>query len=220
MLFLDSSNPKEVEALWKWGVLSGVTTNPLIISREMPGADLEGTIRDLLRVSSGPVSVELTEAGEEAMLAESQRYHEWNPRRICIKVPMSEIGLRVVQRLRGHTLSSNATCLMSAQQALLAALAGAAYVSLFWGRIADMGHDPAAEIDKTRQLLDRAGSNARIIAGSIRSVGDVAGALLAGAHVVTVPPAILRKMVHHPRTEETIQEFASAWEGHLVGCKR
>ena len=210
-LFVDSSDPKEIKGLFAWGSFSGVTTNPLIIARESPGADLAEVIREVLTVSTGDVSVELTTEGEEEMMAEALGYHSWDPKRVTIKVPFSEVGLRVLHRLAPRGVKTNLTCLMAFNQAYLAALAGATYVSVFSGRIRDMGHDSRPVIEATRQAIEREKLPARIIVGSIRHLMDVNEALDAGAHVVTVPPPILRKMVWHPRTVETIAEFNEAW---------
>jgi transaldolase len=210
-LFVDSSDPSEIKALFAWGCFTGVTTNPLIISRESPGADLAEVIREVLTVSTGDVSVELTTEGEEEMMAEALGYHAWDPKRVTIKVPFSEVGLRVLHRLATRGVKTNLTCLMAFNQAYLAALAGATYVSIFSGRIRDMGHDARPVIEATRQAIERERLPARIIVGSIRHLMDVNEALEAGAHVVTVPPPILRKMVWHPRTVETIAEFNEAW---------
>jgi len=188
-----------------------VTTNPLIISRESPGADLAEVIREVLTVSTGDVSVELTSEGEEEMLSEALGYHTWDPKRVTVKVPFSEVGLRVLHRLAARGVKTNVTCLMAFNQAYLAALAGANYVSVFSGRIRDMGHDSRPVIEATRQAIEREKLPARIIVGSIRHLMDVNEALNAGGHVVTVPPPILRKMVWHPRTVETIAEFNEAW---------
>ena len=210
-LFVDSSNPSEIKDLFAWGCFSGVTTNPLIISRESPGADLAEVIREVLTVSSGDVSVELTTEGEEEMMAEALGYHAWDPKRVTIKVPFSEAGLRVLHRLEPRGVKTNLTCLMAFNQAYLAALAGATYVSVFSGRIRDMGQDSGPVIEATREAIEREKLPTRIIVGSIRHLMDVNEALDAGAHVVTVPPPILRKMVWHPRTVETIAEFNEAW---------
>ena len=210
-LFVDSSDPKEIKALFSWGSFSGVTTNPLILARESPGADLAEVIREVLTVSTGDVSVELTSEGEEEMMAEALGYHAWDPKRVTIKVPFSEVGLRVLHRLAPRGVRTNLTCLMAFNQAYLAALAGATYVSVFSGRIRDMGYDSRPVIEATRQAIEREKLPARIIVGSIRHLMDVNEALDAGAHVVTVPPPILRKMVWHPRTVETIAEFNEAW---------
>lgn len=229
MLFLDSSDPAEIRQLSRWGVVAGITTNPLILSREAKGVDLGHRILEILRASRGPVSVELTSEAEPEMLAEAQRYRAFDapdalsppgagapapsapPNRIVIKVPFSEVGLRVTHTLAALRVPTNVTCLMSFHQAYLAALAGATYVSIFSGRVRDMGYDPRPVIAETRAQIDREGLAARLIVGSVRHLYDVSEALSAGAHVVTVPPPIFRAMLRHPRTEETIREFNSAW---------
>ena len=145
------------------------------------------------------------------MLDEARRYHEWAPDRICIKVPFSEIGLRVTAALTKAGVTTNVTCLMSFNQAYLAALAGGTYVSIFSGRVRDMGYDVRPVIAQTREQIDREGLASQIIIGSIRHFMDVNESLGAGAHIVTVPPPILRKMLHNPKTDETIREFNTAW---------
>ncbi len=211
VLFLDSSDPKETRDIFAWGVVSGVTTNPAILSRDAPDADLETRIRELCAVSRGPVSVELLHETEREMLAEAERYHAWVPERICIKVPFSEAGLRVIHTLKQRGVLVNATCMMSFNQLYLAALAGADYVSIFSGRVRDMGYDVRPIIRETRAILDREALSSKIIVGSIRHLMDVNEALQDGAHVVTVPPPILRKMLWNPRTESTIREFNELW---------
>ena len=211
MLFLDSSDPKEIRDLGAWGVIAGITTNPLILAREAGKADLQERITAVVAASHGHVSVELTSEDEAGMLAEARRYHAWSPERICIKVPFSEAGLRVTHALRNAGVATNVTCLMSFNQAYLAALAGGTYVSLFSGRIRDMGYDARPIIAETRAQLDREKLPSKIIVGSVRHLIDVNEALFAGAHIVTVPPAVLRKMLHNPKTDETIREFNDAW---------
>ncbi|HSY24018.1 MAG TPA: transaldolase family protein [Polyangiaceae bacterium] len=210
-IFIDSSDPKEIKDLFAWGVISGVTTNPLIIAKEAPDADLGERIREVLAVSWGDVSVELTSETEAEMLQESLHYHAWNPERITVKVPFSETGLRVLHQLVKRGIKTNVTCLMAMNQAYLAALAGATYVSIFSGRVRDMGYDVRPVIEGTRKVLDREGLPSKIIVGSMRHIMDVNEALEAGAHVPTITPPILRKMVWNPRTIETINEFNTAW---------
>lgn len=215
MFFLDSSDPKEILDIFAWGIVSGVTTNPLLLAREPGCADLARRIHDVVVASKGPVSVELTSETEPAMLEEARVYHGWAPDRICVKVPFSEAGLRVTHGLSRQGVPTNVTCIMSFNQAYLAALAGGTYVSIFSGRVRDMGYDVRPVISQTRAQLDREELPAKIIIGSVRHLMDVNEALDAGAHIVTVPPAILRKMLHNPRTEETIREFNSAWAARL-----
>jgi transaldolase len=210
-IFIDSSEPKEIKELFAWGVLSGVTTNPLIIAKEAPDADLGERIREVLAVSWGDVSVELTTETESEMLAEAAQYHAWDPKRITIKVPFSETGLKVLHQLAKKNVKTNVTCLMAMNQAYLAALAGATYVSIFSGRVRDMGYDVRPVIASTREVLEREGLPSKIIVGSMRHLMDVNEALEAGAHVPTITPPILRKMIWNPRTESTIEEFNTAW---------
>ena len=210
-IFIDSSDPKEIKDLFAWGVLSGVTTNPLIISKERPGSDLAEVIREVLAVSWGDVSVELTTETEKEMIEESLVYHAWDPARITIKVPFSEMKLRVLHQLVKRGIKTNVTCLMAMNQAYLAALCGATYVSIFSGRVRDIGYDVKPVIRSTREILDREGLKSKIIVGSMRHLMDVNEALECGAHIPTVTPPILRKMVWNPRTIETINEFNSAW---------
>ncbi|HEX3769473.1 MAG TPA: transaldolase family protein [Polyangiaceae bacterium] len=210
-LFIDSSDPKEIKDLYAWGVLSGVTTNPLIIAKEAPDADLGERIREVLAVSWGDVSVELTTETEADMWEEAQLYHAWDPSRIVIKVPFGEVGLRVLHQLAKKGVKTNVTCLMAMNQAYLAALAGATYVSIFSGRVRDMGYNVRPVIETTRAILDREHLPSKIIVGSMRHMMDVNEALECGAHVPTVTPPILRKMIWNPRTIETINEFNSAW---------
>jgi transaldolase len=210
-IFIDSSDPKEIKDLYAWGCISGVTTNPLIIAKEAPDADLAERIREVLSVSWGDVSVELTTETEHEMIEEALGYHAWEPARITIKVPFSETGLRVLHQLVKRGIKTNVTCLMALNQAYLAALSGATYVSLFSGRVRDMGYDVRPVIAGTREILDREGLASKIIVGSMRHLMDVNEALEAGAHVPTITPPILRKMVWNPRTIETIAEFNNAW---------
>jgi transaldolase len=211
MFFLDSSDPKEIKDIFAWGVVSGVTTNPLILAREAGNADLGKRIQAVVAASYGHVSVELTTETEGAMLEEASTYHAWAPDRICIKVPFTEVGLRVTHILARRGVPTNVTCVMSFNQAYLAVLAGCTYVSIFSGRVRDMGYDVRPVIAETRAQIDREKHGARIIVGSVRHFMDVNESLFAGAHIITVPPPILRKMLHNPKTDETIREFNTAW---------
>jgi transaldolase len=211
VLFLDSSDPSEIREIFTWGVVSGITTNPLILSRDPGAQDLEVRIREVIQASRGSVSVELTHETEPEMLQEAAAYHAWDPERVCIKVPFSETGLKVLSQLRARGVHTNMTCMMNFNQAYLASLAGATYVSLFSGRIRDMGYDARPIIRETRAIIDREGLPSQILIGSIRHLMDVNEALQDGAHIVTVPPPILRKMLWNPQTERTIAEFNTAW---------
>lgn len=210
MLFLDSSDPDEIARIGAWGVTRGITTNPLILARQGV-RELPAHLERILAVSRGPVAVELVTETDEAMMQEARELFAMDRARIVIKVPFSEAGLRVTATLAEDGVPTNVTCCMSTHQTLLASLAGARYVSLFSGRIRDMGYSPADVIGAARELIDRGNGEAEIIVGSVRHLADVTEGLLAGAHIVTVPPGILRAMLKHPKTEETIREFNDAW---------
>ncbi|MBL9026802.1 MAG: transaldolase [Myxococcales bacterium] len=210
MLFVDSSDPEEVRTIFSWGVVSGTTTNPMLLAKD-GATDVEPRVRMLLAVSEGPVSVQVLGHEQGAMMDEAAALHEIDPARIVVKLPPTEAGLVTARKLASRGVHVNVTACMSFQQAYLAALTGARYVSVFWGRIRDMGYDATQVVGTIRTQLDREGLPAKIIAGSMRQPVDVTEALLAGSHVVTVTPPIFRKMLVHPKTEETLREFADAW---------
>jgi transaldolase len=210
-IFVDTSDLNELRDCVAMGLCAGVTTNPLIITREAPGVDLRARILDIIEIARAPVSVELTRESEKEMLEEARGYRAWDPEHIVIKVPMGEVGLRVTRALESAGAPVNVTCVMAFNQAYLAAHAGASYVSIFSGRVKDMGYDPAPIIARTREAIERERWKTQIIVGSIRHLHDVNSALEAGAHIVTVPPPILKKMCWNPRTIDTVREFNQAW---------
>jgi transaldolase len=220
-IFLDSSDLDQIRHFMGTGTISGITTNPLIIAKENPGVDLRTHILEIVSMAKVPTSVELTTETEDEMLEEGRSYARWHKEHIVIKVPMTQAGLKVIHTLEAQDrIPVNVTCIMSFNQAYLSALAGATYVSIFSGRVRDMGYDPEAVVAETRNVLDREGLKAKIIVGSIRHLADVNRALLAGAHIVTVPPAILGKMCWNPRTTETIREFNDAWKADRATRKK
>ena len=211
-IFIDSSNVSEVEEIVGWGIVSGATTNPKIISKDGLSGDLKGTIMRIVELVKGPVSVEVTEEDAKGMIKQAREFASWDAEHIVIKVPISEDGLKVVNTLENeHGIKTNMTCMMSFNQAYLAALAGATFVSIFFGRIRDMGYCAEDVVRQTAQMIEREGLKARIITGSIRHLMDVNSAFLAGAHIVTITPPILRKMLWNPQSERTIEEFNSIW---------
>ena len=211
-IFIDSSNVADVEEIVSWGIISGATTNPKIIFQDGLSGDLKTTIMRIIELVKGPVSVEVTEEDAEGMIKQAKEFASWDPEHIVIKVPISQDGLKVVNTLENDLgIKTNVTCMMSFNQAYLASLAGATFVSIFFGRIKDMGYDPREALKATRQMIDRENLKAQIITGSIRHLMDVNEAFLAGAHIVTITPPILRKMTWNPRSESTIEEFNNIW---------
>jgi transaldolase len=210
-LFIDSADIDEVRKAASLGVITGCTTNPKLAASAEPG-DFRKRVEEILTVVDGPVSVEVVDETVAGMLSESAEYASWDPR-VVVKIPMCLAGLEVIHKLENERdVRVNVTCMMNSNQAAMAMMAGATYVSLFVGRITDMGYDADATIAETAQFIERGAFKARIIAGSMRGVGDIQRSFLAGAHIITTPYKLLPAMVHHPRTVETIQEFKNAWD--------
>ena len=211
-LFLDTASLIELKKYLAWGIIDGVTTNQKIFAMEKD-CPFEQRIRDICAMTDGPVSVETTSHSYDELVEEG-RYYRSLASNVVVKVAMYKdgTGLRVVKTLASEQIPTNVTTLMSARQALLAAKAGATYVSLFYRRIKDAGQDPEREIRLCAEFLARGDMPTQIIAGSIRDPQDVIQAIAAGAHIVTIPPNILEQMPYHAKTEETIQEFDRAWE--------
>ena len=165
---------------------------------------------------NGPLSVELTrtDGTDEELIKEALEYSRWSPKNIAIKVPMfgNGRGLKIISQLRRRRVKTNATALISVNQVMLAAKAGATYASIFFNRVKDAGEDAERAVRESRALLDRMSSPTKIIVGSIRRPEDVAQAAVAGTHVITIPYKILTQMPYHKKTEETIAEFDRAWQ--------
>lgn len=218
-IFVDSADEKLVEQWLDQGVVDGVTTNPSIMFKDGV-MDIEAGARKLAALLRElPLSVEVTSNDRETMLEQARTLATW-ARNIVVKVPIvNEFGescLGVMHRLAQEGIAVNATAILSFNQAVLAAKAGATYVSIFAGRIADEGNDPAVVIRNVRRWLDDWGLSVRIIVGSIRAVMDVQNAALAGAHIITIPPQFLPKMVDHRYTRETVRQFVQDAEKSLA----
>jgi transaldolase len=220
--FLDTASTEEVRKILPWGVLSGLTTNQKIFLQE-GGIDFKQRALQLISLIQGPVSLELTTNDLPDMVKEAHEYYSWNTDHVVVKVAMKGdgTGLEAIHRLSSDGIPINATVMITPMQAVLAAKAGATYVSLFFNRIRDAGEDPALAIRQTRALLDMAGFKAKIIAGSIRQPKDVLHAATAGADVLTIPYKIMVQLPFHAKSEETIQEFDRAWQDFVaLGKKR
>lgn len=209
-IFLDSADFQEIEHWLRQGIVDGITTNPSIMFKD--GVyDLEDGARRLCGLlEERPVSIEVTTNDLARMVEQGFTLARW-ARNVVVKIPVvNEFGescLGVIHTLSHKDVSVNCTAILSFNQAILAAKAGAAYVSIFGGRIADEGNDPAIVIRNVRQWLDEWGLNAKIIVGSIRTTMDIQNAALAGTHIVTIPPQFLPKMVDHKYTRETVRQF-------------
>ncbi len=209
-IFADTSKVEEITEFVSWGVIDGVTTNPKIIADDHN--ELESTILAIAKLTSGPISVEVTTNELEGMVSEAKKYAAWAPN-VVVKIPIGATGLKATKLLHGIGIKTNVTACMNMDQAVLAAKAGATFVSLFWGRIGDLGFDPAIVVSETADIFEQGAFKSEIIVGSIRSMYDVHRAMTSGAHIVTVPPKFLKMMAYNPQSEKTIDEFLKAWEG-------
>ena len=211
--FLDTASIDEVKKILPWGIISGLTTNQKIFLQE-GGVDFKKRALELISLVNAPVSLELTNIDS---IREAREYYSWDTKHVVVKVAMrgNGSGLEIIHELHSEGIPVNATVMMTTAQAVLAAKAGASYVSLFFNRIRDAGEDPVLAIKQTRSILDESRLTAKIIAGSMRNPSDVIDAAIAGAHILTVPYKIMTQMPFHPKSEETIQEFDNAWKEFL-----
>ncbi len=215
-IFIDSANIEHIKEICSWNVTKGATTNQKIFLKS-GATDYTDTIKSICRIVRNPVSVELTktEGSDDDLLQEAESLRQidsW----VNIKVPMwgDGRGLRIVKNLVEQEIPVNMTCLMSANQGILACEAGVDYASLFYNRIIDyVGRGLAGqdEISLLRNYIDEHSLTTKIIAGSIRSPNDVMECFEAGAHIVTITYDIIKKLPFHSRTESTIKEFDDAW---------
>ena len=219
-LFVDSANLREIEEALKRGIASGVTTNPSILSHE-ERRDLACHVRDIIDLIREygkpiPLSVELYSNDIKEMARQARSFLDQfgDYEQLYIKVPIGWDELQIIHEIRlagGHV---NVTACMSYIQAIMAANAGADFVSLFWGRIRDTGYDAGAVVRSVRQTFSERGHYSRIIVGSIRQMIDVNEAIQAGADIVTVPPKFFPLLCQHPKTDEAVQQFLrdyAAW---------
>jgi len=215
-IFLDSSKISEVKKYHKMGIIRGITTNPTIMFKDGITGGMQGIKERSIEIANliapYPVSVEVMTNDREKMIKQAKEFSKWADNinvKITIHGPNGEMeNLEVVHELETkHNIRVNTTAMMSAQQCFLAALAGATYVSIFGGRVNNMGYNCCEEIRKLRKVLDDFGLKSKIIVGSTREVLNVIEWLEAGAHIVTVTPKLVEGMIIHPYSKETVQMF-------------
>ncbi len=208
-LFIDTGSVAEVEEIAAWGILSGATTNPSLLAKEDgdPG-DIIRRICDLVR---GPVSAEVVSQDPEGMIDEGRALRELHEH-VTVKVPFCEAGLTATKALTDEGTPVNMTLVFSANQALLAAAAGATYVSCFMGRLDDISVDSGAVLEEIAEALRAGGMTSEIIAASIRHPEHVITAATLGCEIATVPAKILKQMLNHPLTDAGAEKFRKDWE--------
>lgn len=214
-IFLDSGRLDEIEQAAAWGVCDGVTTNPSLHARAVAHegeAALEYCER-ILRIAElvdGPISAECISRTEDELVAEATKLASWHER-VVVKIPIDAAGLGAIRRVSEQGIAVNTTLIFSLNQALLAARAGAAYVSPFVGRLDDIGHDGVELVEQVVQVLDQYHLPTQVIAASLRGPQHVARCALAGAHIATLPFAVIEQMLKHPLTDRGIEAFLADW---------
>lgn len=209
-LFIDTANVNEIREAYSWGIICGVTTNPSLIAKE--GRDFKEVVNEICSIVDGPISAEVISLKAEGMIEEARDLAKIH-KNIVIKIPMTAEGLKAVSVLSKEGIKTNVTLIFSAAQALLAAKAGATYVSPFVGRLDDIGQNGIELIKEIVQIFKNYSDiKTEIIAASIRHPIHVIEAAKAGAHIATVPFKVLEQMTKHALTDVGIERFLKDWE--------
>lgn len=208
-IFLDSANLDHIRKFKNMGLLDGITTNPSILSKE--GENPSVTLTDIVNLVRGDISIEVLKTNYDDIIKEALHLHNYGPN-VVIKVPLTYDGLRACQKLSSDGISVNVTLVFSASQAILAAKLGAKYVSPFIGRLDDISHDGMNLIRDIKTIFSNYNYSTQILVASIRHPLHVIDAAKIGVDVVTVPPAILDKMIQHPLSDIGLKTFLSDWE--------
>lgn len=208
-IFLDTANVEEIKEANGWGIVDGVTTNPSLIARE--GRDFKEVVREICEIVDGPISAEVISLDAKGMIKEARelaKIHE----NITVKIPMTSEGLKATKECAIRGIKTNVTLVFSANQALLAAKAGATFVSPFVGRLDDNGHDGMQVVKDISIIYMNYAYDTEIIVASVRHPLHVIDSAKAGAHIATVPYKVLQLMVKHPLTDIGIEKFLADWE--------
>ncbi len=209
-LFLDTASLSDIRWAVRAGLIDGVTTNPSLMSKEAGDIDPQDVLREICSLVDGPVSAEVVAVDPEGMYGEGKELASIADN-VMVKIPMIEDGLPVVRKLASDGINVNVTLCFSSLQCMLAAKAGATYVSPFIGRVDDVGQEGMQIISEARTIFDNYGIETGILAASIRHPRHVAEAALIGADAATMPTEVLRKMLTHPLTDRGLDKFLSDW---------
>lgn len=207
--FLDTGNIDEIRQAVAWGQVDGVTTNPSLVAKE--GRDFKQLVNEICTIVDGPVSAEVISLDFEGMMKEAHEYAQWAPN-VVIKLPMTEAGMQACKALSREGIKTNVTLIFSANQALLAARAGATYVSPFVGRLDDVGQDGMVLIEEILEIFAQYDFDTQVLVASVRHPIHVTQAARMGAHVATMPFKVLQQMFKHPLTDKGIAGFLADWE--------
>jgi transaldolase len=205
-LWLDTADVDELRAASRFGVISGVTTNPSLWAKAASGTDYRDVVAEVCSIIDGPVSAECLAQEVEGLVKEARSIAAWHPN-VVVKIPLDENGLEAIRRLSGEGIKINTTLIFQPNQAMLAAEAGATYVSPFVGRLDDIGHDGMEVVRDIVEIFDRYHIPTQVLAASLRHPLHVIQAAKAGAHIATMPHAVFQAMFKHPLTDIGMQKF-------------
>ena len=208
-IFIDTANIEQIKEVNSWGILDGVTTNPSLVAREKK--DFSALVKEICAIVDGPISVEALSITADEIVPEARKIAAGNSN-IVVKIPMTEEGLKATKILASEGIKVNMTLIFSANQALLAAKAGARYVSPFVGRLDDIGQNGMDLIAEIMDILDNYEFDCEVIVASVRDPIHVTEAARLGAHVATIPYDVLKKMFRHPLTDAGVDRFLKDWE--------
>ncbi|MBA7710712.1 Transaldolase [subsurface metagenome] len=209
-IYLDTANIDQIKEAARLGVISGVTTNPSLVSREGK-ADYEAVVKEICSIIPGPISVEVLVEKSKDMIEQAQKIAAWAPN-VVVKIPATADGLEATSTLAKKKIKVNFTLCFSLNQAILGALAGATYVSPFVGRLDDAGHDGMEVVRDIVDVFEYYEFDTQVIAASIRHPQHCLAAALAGAHIATVPYKVLTQMIQHPLTDVGVARFLGDWQ--------
>lgn len=208
-IFIDTANIEEIKKANEWGVVDGVTTNPTLVAKERK--NFKELINEILCIVDGPISIEVISTDSEGMVKEALEMSKWSEN-IVVKVPITPEGLKAVKILNDKDIKTNATLIFSVNQALLAAKAGATYVSPFIGRLDDLGQDGMQIVRDLMNIFKIYDIETEIIVASIRHPMHVVESAKAGAHFATIPFGVIEKMFKHPLTDIGLESFLNDWK--------
>ena len=212
--FIDTADVKEIAAATELGLVDGVTTNPSLVAKS--GRNFHDVLKDIIALVDGPISAEVVATDAATMVDEAEQLAKLDPEKIVIKLPLIEEGLKATKVLSQRGFKTNLTLIFSPLQALLAAKAGATYVSPFVGRLDDIGHEGMESVEQIRTIFDNYGYGTEIIVASVRSPQHVLQAGFIGADICTIPYSVMLQLAKHPLTDIGLEKFLADWQKHVA----
>ncbi|WP_089385702.1 transaldolase family protein [Halorubrum vacuolatum] len=207
-IFADTADVEAIREAHEWGFIDGVTTNPALVAET--DRSYRDIVTDLDEFVQGPINAQVVATDEDGMVEQGRKYDTWSDN-IAVKIPVTQEGIKAIDRLSDEGIKTNATCLFSPVQALVAAKNGASYVSTWWGTVNDSGHDGYELVRNTREILDQYGYDTEIIVASVRDTRHIVKSARIGADIITVPPWVFGMLWDNPLTNQSLDNILSEW---------